>query len=82
VLKKNDPSRHGEDSKARENNLVTTWKKRHNVKMYFNCYNSLDLASIETCWSLPKRFQRKGPHWDKQTLKKLLEKRWTHVTQD
>jgi len=79
VLEEDGASGHGGGPKARVNNPVAKWKKRHNVKTYFNCHNSPDLTIIETCWQPPKDCQRKRPHWDKQTLKELLEEGWNKV---
>jgi len=81
VLEQDDASGHDGGSKARKDNPVAIWLRNHHVNSYFNCHDSLDFASIETCWQPPKSFQRKRPHWDKQTLRELLEERWTHVTQ-
>jgi len=82
VLEEDGASGHGGGPKARKDSIVANWKKRHGIETYFNCHDSPDLAPIETCWGPPKRFQCKRPHWDKQTLKELLEEGWTHVTQD
>lgn len=82
VLEQDGASGHGGGPKARKNNPVALWLRNHNIDTYFNCHDSPDFAPIETCWQPPKSFQRKRPHWDKQTLRELLEKGWTHVTQD
>ncbi len=82
VLEQDGASRHGGGPKARKNNPVAVWLRNHHVDSYFNCHDSPDFAPIETCWQPPKSFQRKRPHWDKQTLRELLEEGWTHVTQD
>jgi hypothetical protein len=79
VLEEDNASGHGGEPKARVNNLVAKWKKRHNVKTYFNCHNSPDLTIIETCWQPPKDYQRKRPYWDKQALNELLEEGWNKV---
>jgi len=82
VLEQDGASGHGGGPKARKNNPVATWLRNHHVNTYFNCHDSPDFAPIETCWQPPKSFQRKRPHWDKQTLRELLEEGWTHVNQD
>ena len=62
-------------------NKVAKWFRDHGVETFFNCHNSPDLAPIETCWQGPKQYQRKGPHWDQETLRELLREGWDRVSQ-
>ena len=50
VLEEDGASGHGGGPKARKNNPVAVWKKKHHVSSYFNCHDSPDLAIIKTCW--------------------------------
>ena len=81
VLEQDGASGHGGGPTARKKIPVGIWLRNHHVDNYFNCHDSPGLTPIETCWQPPKSFQRKRPHWDKQTLRELLKEGWTHVTQ-
>jgi hypothetical protein len=60
--------------------LCNHGKKEHNLKHYFNCPGSPDLAPIENCWWPPKQFMVKFPHWDEfETSELALE--WQKVLQ-
>ena len=63
-------------------NPVRAWKEKHNLKFYFNCPASPDLAPIENAWQPAKQYLKKYPHWDDQTMKELIVERWAHVSQE
>jgi hypothetical protein len=79
VLEKNDDSGH-DTNKTR--NAIKKWKENHELKHYFNCASSSDLASIENCWQSTKQHIHKFSHWDNATLMKLIRERWDRVSQD
>ena len=79
VLKKDDDSKH-DTNKTR--NIVKKWKEDHDLKHFFNCAQSFDLASIEKFWQLIKQHIRKYPHWDDDSLMKLINEEWAQITHE
>jgi hypothetical protein len=82
VLKEDNDSGHGRGD-SKKMNIVKAWKRKHNLKCYFNCAGSPDLAptGIENCWRPPKRFLQRFPHWDEFETRDLAVEGWGKVTQ-
>lgn len=80
VLEEDGDSGCGGGPKARKNNPVAKWKRDIGLKTYFNCHDSPDLTPIENCWSAPKAYVQKRPHWDEQSLWELLLEGWAQVS--
>ena len=79
VLEKDGDSDHESQS---VNSKTAKWKWEHNIKSYFNCARSLDLAIIENCWQPVKSWIDKSDHWDDNTLKAQIIEGWEkHVPQ-
>jgi hypothetical protein len=76
ILEDND-SAHGGGS---NNNIVASWKRRHNLDHFFNCANSPDLAPIENCWQVMKQHLKKFPHWDESETRELAHEGWDRVS--
>jgi hypothetical protein len=79
VLEEDNDSGHGGGASKKEN-IVKTWKKKHNLEHYFNCSNSPDLTPIENCWRPPKQFMALFPHWDEFKTRELALERWQKVS--
>lgn len=62
-------------------NIVRTWKKENNLKFFFNCPESPDLAPIENCWIAPKQELKKVPHWEDSTVRELIYEGWAKLHQ-
>ena len=77
VLEEDGDSGHGPG----KSNIVRTWKQNNDLKHYFNCPCSPDLAPIENCWQAPKQYLKKYPHWDDDTTKGLIYEGWANVSQ-
>jgi hypothetical protein len=77
VLEEDDDSDH-DSSKS---NIVRIWKETHHLKSYFNCASSSNLSFIENCWIVSKQHLRKFSHWDDVTIKDLIVKKWSHLSQ-
>lgn len=58
VLEEDGDSGHGPGKQ----NVVRTWKEKHKLQYYFNCYASPDLSPIENAWQPPKQYVKKFPH--------------------
>jgi len=69
VLKEDDDSGHDTD----KNNIIHKWKKKNQLKYYFNCANSSDLSSIENVWQLTKNELHIYSHWDDETTHQLVQ---------
>jgi len=59
VLEEDGASGHGGGPRARKNNPVAEWKKRHNVDTYFNCHDSPDLTMERDLLGTTKAFSTK-----------------------
>ncbi|KAF1941731.1 hypothetical protein EJ02DRAFT_491042 [Clathrospora elynae] len=77
ILEEDSNSGHGPG----KSNVVRTWKQVHNLKHYFNCHSSPDLAPIENCWQPPKQYVRKFPHWNEQDTRELALEGWDKISQ-
>lgn len=78
MLEEDGDSGHGP---GKSKNIVQTWKKEINLKLYFNCASSPDLAPIENCWQGPKAYLKEFPHWDDFTTKALMYEGWADLSQ-
>ena len=78
VLEEDSDSGHGKS----ENNPVRKWKEAHNLKTYFNCVHSPDLAPIENAWQAPKAALRKFGHWDDDSIWELAQEGWENLSQE
>lgn len=70
------------NNESRKRSKVARWLQKNKVPYFFNCHNAPDLAPIENCWSGPKQYISKRPHWDLDSLKELAQEGWDHVSQD
>jgi hypothetical protein len=77
ILEEDGDSGHGPS----KNNIARTWKQVHNLKHYFNCHSSPDLAPIENYWQPPKQYVRKFPHWNEQDTRELALEGWDKISQ-
>jgi hypothetical protein len=83
VLEEDRDSGHGIGGKDRgATKLVNAWKRENNLKCYFNCTGSPDLAPIENAWQPVKQHIRKAPHFTKGETIKLALEGWEGITQD
>ena len=77
ILEEDDDSGHG----TGKNNIVRTWKEQNGLEYYFNYHSSPDLSPIKNCWQAPKAYIRKYPHWDDRSIRSLIYKGWSTVSQ-
>ncbi|PNP57750.1 hypothetical protein FNYG_15181 [Fusarium nygamai] len=78
VLEEDGDSGHG----LGKNNPVRAWKEQEGLEYYFNCSGSPDFAPIENAWKVPKQYTRQYPHWDTDTLVKLVKEGWKELKQE
>jgi hypothetical protein len=64
-----------------EENIVATWKRQHNLKFFFNCGHSPDLAPIENGCQAPTAYLKKTQHWDEETVLEVAREGWQAVSQ-
>ena len=64
-----------------KSNPIRTWKEEHNLRHYFNCPYSPDLAPIENAWRAPKGNLRKFAHWDEETVYGVAKEGWNRLSQ-
>lgn len=72
VLEEDGDSGHG----TSKSNPVKKWKAQHQLKSYFNCAHSPDLAPIERAWQAPKEELLKYTHWDEATIHRYAQQGW------
>jgi len=77
VLEEDGDSGHGRS----KSNPVRTWKEAHQLRHYFNCPYSPDLAPIENAWRAPKGNLRKVAHWDEETVYRVAKEGWDRLKQ-
>ena len=77
VLEEDNDSGHSTGKKS----IACSWKKTNNLESYFNYASSPDLAPIENCWSPPKQYIRKFPHWDEARTTELIKEGWASFEQ-
>ena len=78
VLEEDGDSGHG----TSKMNPVRTWKSQANLRYYFNCAHSPDLAPIENAWQALKSHLRKFAHWDEETVWALAQEGWEGLSQE
>ncbi len=80
ILKKNENSKH---ESRNNNNIVWRWKKKHELKYYFNVLKSFDLFVIENCWQFVKQHLSKSDHWNDVSTLNAIKESWNqHVNQN
>jgi hypothetical protein len=77
VLEEDNAPGHG----VAKDSIVNRWKRDNNVKSYYNCAYSPDLAPIENCWRAPKAWLRKIGHWDDDSVWEVANEGWNALTQ-
>jgi hypothetical protein len=77
VLEEDGDSGHGKNG----DNIVAAWKRQNNLKFFFNCVHSPDLAPIENAWQAPKAYLRLEQHWDDETVMEVATEGWEALSQ-
>ena len=67
---------------VRQTQYLRAWKEKYDLKFYFNCPSSPDLAPIENTWQPAKQYLKIYPHWDDRTMKELIVEGWANVSQE
>lgn len=78
-MEEDNDSGHGTGKKG---NIVTTWKKRHNLHHFFNSSQSPDFSPIEKAWNAPKEFVKKRACWNDEQVMELAEEGWASLKQE
>lgn len=87
TLEEDGDSGHGKGAKP---SVVSRWKEAHGItkdssglhRYFFNCPQSPDLVPIEDCWSYPKLYVKKRPHWDNELVDELAYEAWHDMPQE
>ncbi|RGP59250.1 hypothetical protein FSPOR_11467 [Fusarium sporotrichioides] len=77
ILQQDNNSGHGLGKES----CVAKWKKDNELKHYFNCLKSLDLAPIKNGGGLLKNKTRRGSMWDDDEIETVARECWDEIDQ-